>query len=244
MENPKRFNVGPRFIRETSIGPVDKWLGNRAEWMIETAGIQKYLSPKIKYEDRLAGKVERGVRVLSIGAGKGHEIDEMDKILPGSEIIGLDPHDFYTRPVEKRLETLAHKASYLPETVGAEKLEGIEDESLDGVTLFFVLHHIDDKNHDAVLKEIKRVLKPDGKVFVSEDLVDGEEERKIVENVDRKLNLEFSHDNPHCYRNIQQWQEFFRKQGFNVVEVNEQKPEKVRHGFFVLEKIKIEEGKL
>lgn len=242
-EKPKRFDIGPIFIRETSIGPVDKWLEKRTEWMVEAAGIQKYLGPKIKFEDKLAGKVEEGVRVLSVGAGKGHEIDEMDKILPGSEIIGLDPNDFYTRPVKKRLKTLAHKASYLPETVKAEKLEGIEDISLDGVTLFFVLHHIDEQTHDAVLQEIKRVLKPDGKLFVAEDLVDGEEERKIVEMTDRKLNLEFSHDNPHFYRNIEQWKEFFEKHGFKVVEVNEKKSDKVRHGFFVLEKIKTDENK-
>lgn len=241
-EKPKRFDIEPTFIRETSIGPVDKWLEKRAEWMVEAAGIQRYLGPKIKFKDKLAGKVEEGVRVLSVGAGKGHEIDEMDKILPGSEIIGLDPNDFYTRPVKKRLEALAHKASYLPETVRAEKIEGIGDSSLDGITLFFVLHHIDEKTHDAVLQEMKRVLKPDGKLFITEDLVDGEDEKKMVEMIDRKLNLEFSHDNPHCYKSIEQWREFFEKHGFRVVEVSEQKPEKVRHGFFVLEKIKTDEA--
>ena len=234
----KRFNIGPRIIRMISRGPVDKWLERRAEWMVDTSGIQKHLGPKIIFQDRLAGTVKKGVRVLSIGSGKGHELDEMDKVLPGSEIIGLDPHDFYTDSVRHRIRALAHKVSYLPETISAEKLEGIEDESLDGVTLFFVLHHMNYENQNAVLQEIKRVLKPDGKVFIAEDLVDNEEEKKTVETIDRKLNIELHEDDPHCYRSINQWKKFFKKHGYNIIEIKEEKPDKVRHGFFVLEKSK------
>lgn len=168
--------------------------------------------------------------------GLKNELNEMDKILPGSEIIGLDPDDFYSRPVKKRLETLAHKASYLPETVRVENLERVENDSMDGITLLFVLHHIDEKKHEAIMQEIKRVLKPDGKLFIAEDLVKGDEEKKMVKMIDRKLNFEFSDKNPHCYRDMEEWRAFFENQGFRVVEVSEQRPEKVRHGFFVLEK--------
>ncbi len=239
-EGPKRFELGQMFLRETnSIPQADKWLENRAEWMVGAAQIKKYLAPKIEFRDRLAGEVEKGVKVLAIGAGKGHELDEMDSILPGSEIIGLDPDDFYSRPVKQKLEKTAHNASYLPETIRAENLEGVENASLDGVTLFFVLHHIDEQKHGAVLKEIHRVLKPDGKVFIAEDLVDNDEERKITERTDRILNTELSGKNSHHYRSIPEWKVFFHTYGFEIIEVSEQKPDKVRHGFFVLEKANI-----
>lgn len=232
----RRNSLKNRLVREVSIGPVDKWLEQRAEWMVDAVGIQKHLGPKIVYADKLAGKVEKGVKVLSIGSGKGHELDEMDKLLPGSEIRGLDPGDFYTRPVKKRIDTLAHDVSYMPESVGAEKLHGVPDEALDGVTLFFVLHHIEQGNHEAVLNEIHRVFKKGGKLFVAEDLVNSEEERKTVEQVDRVLNLELDSEGPHNYRSIEEWKIFFEEFGFTLVEANEQKPDKVRHGFFVLEK--------
>lgn len=234
MEN-KRHDFGPKFIREVSIGPVDKALQKRAEWMIGSSKIQEYLAPQIKYTDRLAGKVEEGLKIACVGAGKGHEMDEIDSVLPGTEIIGIDPHDYKTRPVKKRLDTLAHNSTYLPETASAENLEGIQDNSLDAVTLYFVLHHTEEKNQDIIFNEVKRVLKDRGKVFVAEDLVNDEEEKKKVEKIDRVLNVEIK-DAPHNYRNTEEWQAFFKKHGFNILEANEEKPDKVRHGFFVLEK--------
>jgi len=239
---PKRDKLGPRMMREVSVGPVDKSLEKRAEWMVESAMVQKYLHPKIKFEkkdptDVIATKVEESVAVLSIGAGKGHEMDEMDMVLPGSTIMGIDPHDYQTRPVKKRLDNLAHDTSYLPKAARAENLQGVEDESIDGVTLFFVMHHVDPKKYEEIMSEIDRVLKEDGYLFVAEDLVDSEEERQVTERVDRLVNVELTSDAPHTYKNMEQWQQFFKKHGFRIVESEEQKPKNVRHGFFVLERV-------
>lgn len=138
----RRDHLGPRLMREVTRGPSDEFLEKRAEWMIGNSKIGEYLRPKIVFEDRLAGKVEKGVSVLAVGAGKGHEIDEMDSILPGSKITGLDPHDFYAPPVEKRIRELSHNAKYLGADSRAEQIAGIHDQSQDGVTLFFTRHHI------------------------------------------------------------------------------------------------------
>lgn len=235
-EQARRHEFGPKLIRETSRGPVEKELQKRAEWMVESAKVQEYLAPKIKYKDRLAGEVEKGVSVLCLGASKGHEIDEIDAVLPGSKVIGVDPHDYYTRPVRERLENLSHEASYLSEEITAENLEGIPDDSADGITLFFVLHHMSRDNQEKVLEEAGRVLKPDGKVFIAEDLVDDEKEEAMVEQIDRRLNFELAADSPHNYKNIEEWRKLFSQYGFEVTEVNEEKPAKVRHGFFILEK--------
>ena len=190
---PQREKLMPTLLRETHIGPVDKFLIKRAEWMIDELKLQSYLAPKIKFaseSDWLAGKVEQGVQVLFVGAGKGHEMDEADMLLPGSTMIGVDPHDYQSRPVQNRLETLAHDAHYLPETESAEHLSSIEDKSMDGITFNFVLHHIDPSKYETVMGEMQRVLKDDGYIFIAEDLVDSEEEKKLVEKVDRRINLE------------------------------------------------------
>lgn len=76
----------------------------------------------------------------------------MNIILPGSKIIGLDPHDYMTKPVERRLDTLAHDANYLDEQNRAEQMKAIKDGSADGVTLNFVLHDIHQERHDQIFR--------------------------------------------------------------------------------------------
>ncbi len=236
---PKRGGKRERLIRVLTEGPVDKALKQRAEWMIEELKVGRYLAPKITYKDPGALKVnniKQGVTVLSIGAGKGHEIDEMDMILPGSRIIGMDPDDYMARPVANRLKSLAHNPSYLGTQNRAEDMQDIADSSADGVTLNFVLHHIEEQAHDRVLAEVKRVLKDDGYLFIAEDLVDSEVEKKLVEREDRKINMEITANAPHSYKSVKEWEEYFQERGLEIVEHHEVKPGKVRHGFFVLQK--------
>ena len=238
--SPKRHGVRETVIRALTRGPGDEMLKRRAEWMVEELKVARYLAPKIKYKEPGVLKpnnVERGVTVVSIGSGKGHEIDEMDMILPGSRIIGMDPDDYMTKPVAARLEALAHDSSYLGTHNRAEDMNDIESGSADGVTLNFVLHHIDEPAHDRIFDEVKRVLKKDGYLFMAEDLVDSNEEKKIVEKEDRKINMEITADAPHNYRSASEWEAYFQQHGFEVVEQHEVKPGKVRHGFFVLRQI-------
>jgi len=212
--------------------------------MIDQLQIAKYLQPKIVFKEPGVLKpnnIEQGVTVVSVGSGKGHEMDEMDMLLPGSTILGLDPDDYMTTPVENRLKTLAHDSRYLDVHNRAEDMKDIPDASADGMTFNFVMHHIDASQHEQIFKEIHRVLKKDGYLFMAEDLVDSEEEKKTVEREDRKINMEISAESPHNYRSVPEWNAFFRKHGFEVVEQHEVKPGKVRHGFFVLRQIQEQE---
>lgn len=235
---PKRHGIREKLIRlGTELKMVDRALQQRAEWMIEQTRVQKYLAPKIIYKEPGVLKpnnIERGVNILCIGAGKGHEMDEIDQLLPGSTVTGIDPDDYMIDKVARRFDQLAHDANYLSENIRAEHLDGIADNSLDGVTFNFVLHHIDQQNHEQIMAEIKRVLRPDGYVFMAEDLADNAEEAETVEKVDRKVNMEICEGSPHNYRSMDEWKAFFDEHGFEVIEAHEQKPDKVRHGFFVL----------
>jgi len=239
-------------VREVSRLPmVDKFLTKRAEWMLEAGQMEKYLKPKIKYRikteqgDTIAS-ADEGVTVVCVGAGKGHEMEQIDAILPHTKVIGLDPNDFYTKSVKNRLGDLAHDASYLSEENRAENMIDVPDASADGLVYNFVYHHVPEAQHEAMMHEADRVLKPDGNIFVAEDLVNDEEEHKKTVKQDRIMNLELSADNPHHYRNIDQWKEFFAKFGFRVAEIKEKESGPVKHGFFVLERIpkeKNESGK-
>jgi ubiquinone/menaquinone biosynthesis C-methylase UbiE len=191
-------------------------------------------------EDERATKTEvnkSGKHVLCVGAGKGHEMEAILNEFPGIKVTGVDPHDYYGPPVERRLKESGRDVQYLHESVHAGDLKEIPDNSVDAATLLFVLHHIDASEHDQVMAELRRVLKPNGKVFVAEDLVDTEAERKTTVMMDKLLNTEVLSHGPHNYKNQQDWEAYFEGQGFRMKREREIKPSKVRHGFFVLERI-------
>ncbi|MBI5221714.1 MAG: methyltransferase domain-containing protein [Candidatus Magasanikbacteria bacterium] len=228
-------NLWTRFINKTAdIGPIDKKLDERAQWLGDQSKLREYLRPRQVEGERL--------KVLSIGSSTGHEVDEIDSILEGVDITTFDPTYDLTKPVKKRLAVPnkfgENTVRVLSKDVRAENLKGIKDGEMDAVTIFFVMHHMDGKQHEQVIAEIRRVLKEGGLLFVAEDIVGDKEEEKITVKADRINNLEIFDDGEHNYRNEVEWKEFFLKQGFRLKEYNEVKPEKVRNGFFILEKVK------
>jgi len=211
--------------------------------MVDTVGLVEELVPK-ELEVTEEGVNERGVdkesargkQVLFIGAGKGHEMEAVLNEFPGVKATGLDPHDYFGPPVERRLKEAGHDVQYLHETVHAGELKEVADHSVDAVTLFFVLHHVDPSEYSGVMEELRRVLKDNGKIFIAEDLVDSQEEAAVVEWEDKKINAEVFSSSPHNYKSTEGWRQFFEKEGFTMKRVKEVKPGKVRHGFFVLVK--------
>lgn len=223
------------FIRWTNeLRPVDKWLDERGDWLMDNAKIREHLRPMIQ---------EKGekIKVLCDGAGKGHEMDWIGSVLEGVDVVSLDPDDFWTKKVQKRAATPnqfgENTYTYLPADVRAEQLTGIEDRSMDAATMFFVLHHMDKTKNDQALRELNRVLRKGGLVFIAEDVVSNEEERVVAEMTDRKLNAEIVKKDAHRYLDQKEWSDIFAEHGFKVKEYNEIKPDKVKHGFFVLEKV-------
>jgi len=229
MGESKRHDFGARLMRETTRWKVDEWLRQRAKWMLEEAEVVRELLPKVRFE----GSETKGPTVVFIGAGKGHEMEETERLIPSAKLIGLDPHDHYAPPVEARLKELGADATYLHESVRGDDLQGIPDASVDGLTLFFVLHHVEEGGHDGMMSELRRVLKPDGRVFVAEDIVENDSERAVTERADRLINLELA-EGPHNSRGTTDWVGYFDRHGFEVVRQHEVRPGKVRHGFFVL----------
>ena len=227
--NAERSSLRAALMRETSRGPVDTWLRNRAKWMVEQVGIAELMEQKV-WPDKTH---PRRVEVLCLGAGKGHEMERIHEELPNSHVTGVDPNDHYAPEVLKRVERRGNDVTYLHESVRAEDMREVPDGSQDAVTLFFVMHHLDRRTHDTMMREVLRVLKPDGMLFVAEDLVDTAEEQRVAETIDRRLNWEIA-EGPHEYRSIETWKKFFAGFGMEMVRVREARPDKVRHGFFAL----------
>lgn len=229
MRESRRHDFGAKMMREATRWKVDEWLSSRATWMLDQADVVRELLPKVRFE----GSEPVGPTVVFVGAGKGHEIEGAERLIPGAKFIGLDPHDYFAPPVEERLKEVGADVVYLHESVRGEDLKEIPDHSADGLTLFFVLHHVEAESLDALMVELRRVMKSDGRIFVAEDIVDNDDELAVTTRADRLINVELS-EGPHNYRSLDQWNEYFNHHGFEVIREHEVRPGKVRHGFFVL----------
>ncbi|MEG1973143.1 MAG: class I SAM-dependent methyltransferase [Oscillospiraceae bacterium] len=106
--------------------------------------------------------------ILDIGCGYGRTLEELHK--SGYEnLIGVDFAEDMIRKGRKLYPYLDLKVS------NGEKIE-LPDESVDAVILFAVLTCISDDNKQiSLLKEIYRVLKPNGNLYINDFLLNTDE---------------------------------------------------------------------
>jgi ubiquinone/menaquinone biosynthesis C-methylase UbiE len=101
-------------------------------------------------------------RVLDVATQEGRFVRTlMENLKSYDSIVGIDVNEKFIE--RARDSTEAPGISFL--TMNAEELE-FEDESFDMVTISASLHHLADV--DRVLAELKRVLKPGGRLLVLE----------------------------------------------------------------------------
>lgn len=100
-------------------------------------------------------------RVLDIGCGEGKVTAEIAKRLPTGSVLGIDSSEEQIRFARKNFPS-ERFSNFAFETMGARKLRF--NDKFDVVFSNATLHWIND--HLAVLKGIKKSLKPSGKVLL------------------------------------------------------------------------------
>ncbi|MFV0389618.1 MAG: class I SAM-dependent methyltransferase [Pyrinomonadaceae bacterium] len=121
-------------------------------------------------------KVENrdNLNILDLGCGDGNSAVFFQKYFPHSTYLGLDvSRESIAVAKEKTLQNaeFAHYNGFdLPS----------EESSLDLVFIACVLHHINFDNHEKVLGEVKRVLKPNGRLYIFEHNPFNPVTRKVV----------------------------------------------------------------
>ena len=106
----------------------------------------------------VAAEIARGKVVLDLGCGEGYGAFLMSRV--ALQVVGVDVS----------FEAVAHAAAlygsdHLHYVVGRCTAVPLADDSVDLVVSFETLEHI--QNHDAMLDEIRRVLRPDGLLILS-----------------------------------------------------------------------------
>jgi len=144
----------------------------------------KFMSVGYKFRDLFRPRInilkeigiKPGFHVLDYGCGPGGYIIPLAKLVGESgKIYALDIHPLAVRNVR---DIASKKQLTNVETILSDCQTGLPDNSLDAVLLFDAFHHLNDS--DMVLRELHRVLKPDGILSFSDHHM---KEREIVSEV-------------------------------------------------------------
>jgi ubiquinone/menaquinone biosynthesis C-methylase UbiE len=114
-------------------------------------------------------ELQPGQRVLDIGCGTGNLLLALGRDEQGVEIEGLDPDARALAKAARKAHRAGVAASWRP---GYAQDLPHADGSVDRVFSSLMLHHMpDDDDKDALLAEVRRVLRPDGLLVLAD--IDG-----------------------------------------------------------------------
>jgi len=120
--------------------------------------------------------IQQGFHVLDYGCGPGGYIIPLAELVGGSgKVYALDIHPLAIRKVQN---IASKKQLANVETILSDCQTGLPDNILDAVLLYDAFHHLSDS--DVVLRELHRILKPDGILSFSDHHM---KEKEIVAEV-------------------------------------------------------------
>lgn len=157
------------------------------------------------FRDRQIFKFVVGRKIADLGCGEGVTLAKMIKKFPQAKVLGID------NDPEKIKICLSHR---LPVKLANITRLPLKTNSFDCALLIEVIEHLKVDQVDQAIKEIRRVLKPDGRLIV---LFPNDRNFKIT----RLLTLKFK-EAFYDYGHVRQWQpaeaiRFFQKSGFKVI---------------------------
>ena len=201
-ENPNlpKAPLKIRFLNAISeIPAIDSLFRKRAKIILDKTKITEHIN-------------ENGV-YLDTGTGLGHFFDELStrKNIRG---IGVDPVFKPLRRVKKRLSKKNTPMTFFK--TGGQNVP-VHKNVVDGVFLFFVLHHIPYNIQKDIIQEMKRVLKKDGKLFLMEDVPANSHDWERIEKWDARNNFEGDKDD-HYYRYDKEWETFFKQNRLTLID--------------------------
>jgi ubiquinone/menaquinone biosynthesis C-methylase UbiE len=117
----------------------------------------------------LAG-LRDGLRVLDVGCGTGNLLRATGKRHRNVELIGLDPDPKMLARAERKIRRAGLTARL--DRGFAQDLP-FPDASFDVVFSSLMLHHLDTPSKDEMLAEVRRVLRPDGRLVLADATTHG-----------------------------------------------------------------------
>jgi len=136
--------------------------------------------------------IKPGFYVLDYGCGPGSYIIPLAELVGESgKIYALDIHPL---AIQKVKDMASKKQLANVETILSDCQTGLPDNTLDAVLLYDAFHHLSDP--DVVLKELHRVLKPDGILSFSDHHM---KEKEIVAEITKSRLFRLSRKGQRTY---------------------------------------------
>ena len=127
----------------------------------------KWLARESEFKPKLIAqaKIQTGSRVLDLGCGTGTLTILIKEGQPEAEVVGIDV-DLRTLGIARK--KVARAGFDITLDLGSASKLPYSDDSFDRVVSSLVFHHLTPENKVRTLKEILRVLKPEGELHVAD----------------------------------------------------------------------------
>lgn len=149
--------------------------------------------------------IQHGGKLLDIGCGTGNLLAKLKQ--QGYEEVGIG--------VDQSLTMLMQAKRKLPTTLfyqGTFLNLPFAQGSFDTITTSFAFHHCDEQERVLAIKEMKRVLRPQGRIIITDLLFEHPQDRKAYEETaTSRQRLELADE---CFTDIEALTKLFTNQGF------------------------------
>ena len=226
--HPDPTSLKDKVAHEVSeIEPVQNWLKDRAQLMVERSGINDVVE---KFSD------EEKIKIVDIGGGKGHIMQEVAEANSDKEIktVGIDLSDYASKKVsksdeEKKMDSVFGEGENMP----------IKNKSVEIATAYFTFQELDDDQQSEILEEMKRIIKDNGRIIIVDELSQEKKSEGIIAHGKNILrNVKISKFN---LRSGEEWEKFFEDNKLEVesstIFGDDEENKKEQFIFFVLKKI-------
>ncbi len=228
----KKRRPDPRSIKDrithkvSELKPVQDWLENRAELMVEKSEVNNIVE---------SFNNEEKIRIVDIGGGKGHIMQEVIKDNPSKEIktVEIDLSDYASKKVSESDEW-----GKMNSVFGEGKNMPIKNKSVEIATAYFTFQELDNDQQSEILEEMKRIIKDNGRIIIVDEPFQEEKSEGVMargKNIFR--NLKISKFNLHSE---EEWKKFFEENGLEVEDSkifgDDEKNEKQQFISFILKK--------
>jgi ubiquinone/menaquinone biosynthesis C-methylase UbiE len=169
----------PDYYRQNFHFQSDGWLSEHSAEIYDTqvevlftgaADVMRRRAMK-PIADWMAGRNQRDLRGLDVGCGTGRLLAFLHHAWPGMRLTGLD----LSPPYLAEARRLIGRTARVKLIEGAAETLPFDDASLDLVVSSFLLHELPPDIRTAALREMARVVKPDGLVVIVDSIQRGDQ---------------------------------------------------------------------
>jgi SAM-dependent methyltransferase len=191
-----RVVARPKTVFDFAVGPLTT-VGNgvKRRWLRERR--RRKVGRAYDMALEIARVIPRGSEVLDVGCGNGYIAHHLSAMM-GTSVIGIDVADSTDAPIDYR----QYDGREFPAA----------NASCDAIVLAYVLHHAQDIQ--AMLEEMKRVLRPGGVAIIYEDIPATAWDRFICWTHDLKWR---KRTGACTFRRESDWRNVFARAGFEVI---------------------------